>query len=128
MATSVLPTPVGPRKRKEAIGLSVFLNSILARLKAEATSLTASSWPIILWCIFTSKFKSFLVSSMPICVTGILVKLETTSATSSPVTTDFSPRRSLTVSATSSKILIAFSGKYSSWMYLLESLTVSSIA
>ena len=43
-ASSVLPTPVGPRKRKEPIGLcELLLIPSLERLIAFATALTASS-------------------------------------------------------------------------------------
>ena len=41
--SSVLPTPVGPRKRNEPIGLFGFLSPTLPLLTAFATALTASS-------------------------------------------------------------------------------------
>jgi len=44
--SSVFPTPVGPRKRNEPIGLSGSLRPTLPLLIALAIELTASSWPI----------------------------------------------------------------------------------
>src|SRR3954462_5841034 len=45
-ASSVLPTPVGPRKRKLPIGRSGSLRPARERRSAALTALTASSWPM----------------------------------------------------------------------------------
>ena len=45
-ASSVLPTPVGPRKMNEPIGRFGSFNPARARRTALETALTASSWPI----------------------------------------------------------------------------------
>ena len=45
-ASSVLPTPVGPRNRKEPIGFDGSLMPALLLWMASATFSTASSWPM----------------------------------------------------------------------------------
>src|SRR5471032_177228 len=45
LATSVLPTPVGPENRKEPIGLSVLPRPARAILIADASASIAGSWP-----------------------------------------------------------------------------------
>ena len=45
-ASSVLPTPVGPKNIKEAIGLLAADKPILPRLIDSAIDTTASSWSI----------------------------------------------------------------------------------
>lgn len=45
---SVLPTPVGPKNRKEPVGLLGSLSPTLPLLIAFETALTASPWPITL--------------------------------------------------------------------------------
>src|SRR4029077_14675255 len=45
LASSVLPTPVGPRKRKLPTGRFGSFNPPRARITASATASTASSWP-----------------------------------------------------------------------------------
>ena len=47
-ASSVLPTPVGPRKRNEPIGFEGSLIPALERIIASVTFSTASSCPITL--------------------------------------------------------------------------------
>ena len=54
-ATSVLPTPVGPKKINEPIGRCGSLIPALALIIAELTLLIASSCPITLFFIFSSK-------------------------------------------------------------------------
>src|SRR3954465_11816058 len=44
-ASSVLPTPVGPRNRNEPIGRRGSLSPARARRKASDTAAMASSWP-----------------------------------------------------------------------------------
>lgn len=46
LASSVLPTPVGPRNRKLPMGLFTSLMPERARRMASATLVTASSWPM----------------------------------------------------------------------------------
>ena len=46
-ASSVLPTPVGPRKTNEPTGRLASLRPARERRMARATALTASSWPMI---------------------------------------------------------------------------------
>ena len=48
LASSVLPTPVGPRKTKEPIGRFGLLRPALALRTALEIALIASSWPITL--------------------------------------------------------------------------------
>ena len=87
LATSVLPTPVGPRKRNEPIGR--LISPILALLRniASDTSLRASSWPITLCERILSRFKSFCLSVDKSLLISIWVHLETTSAIVSSFTT-----------------------------------------
>ena len=86
-ASSVLPTPVGPKKIKEPIGfLSSWSPALLLRT-ASATASTASLWPMSLWPISSSKLKSFSRSLLSIFDTGIPVHLLITSAISLAVTT-----------------------------------------
>ncbi len=47
-ASSVLPTPVGPKKRKLPMGFLGSLRPTLARLMAAETADTAVSWPMTL--------------------------------------------------------------------------------
>ena len=55
-ASSVLPTPVGPRKMNDPIGRRGSLMPERARMMASATSCTASSWPITRsWRISSSR-------------------------------------------------------------------------
>ena len=77
---SVFPTPVGPRKRNEPIGLLGFLSPTLPLLTALATALTASSCPIILLCKTFSKSRSLFCSFFSSLVTGIPVHIATTSS------------------------------------------------
>ena len=54
--SSVFPTPVGPKKRNEPIGLSGSLSPTLPLRIALATAATASSCPITLLCKVSSSF------------------------------------------------------------------------
>ena len=86
---SVLPTPVGPKNRKEPIGLFGSCNPTLPLFIALATALTASSWPTTRLCKILSNLRSFSLSFCASFWTGIFVQLETTSAISFSVTTRF---------------------------------------
>nr|ACN25977.1 unknown [Zea mays] len=49
LASSVFPTPVGPRKRNEPVGCCGLPRPALDLSTASATALTASVWPTTLW-------------------------------------------------------------------------------
>ncbi len=82
LASSVLPTPVGPRKRNEPIGRRGSLMPERARSTASATAATASSWPITRRCRISSSRSSFSRSPSTSRVTGMPVQRETISAIS----------------------------------------------
>ena len=89
-ASSVLPTPVGPRKRKLPIGRSGSESPARERRSAPETASTASSWPITRSCRRSSMWISFSTSPSIRRETGMPVHLETTSAMSSSVTSSVS--------------------------------------
>ena len=82
-ASSVLPTPVGPRNKNEPMGR--FGSDSPARLRrmAPATEDTASSWPTTRSCSLSSKSTSLAISPCIIFCTGMPVHVDTTSAISS---------------------------------------------
>ena len=86
LQSSVLPTPVGPRNKKEPIGRLGSERPARLRRIAFATASTASSWPITRLCSSSSMRKSFSFSPSIIFDTGMPVALESTSAISSSVT------------------------------------------
>ena len=61
-ASSVLPTPVGPRKMNEPIGRFGSFSPLRARTTASATAVTASSWPMTRLCSSSSRCSSFSFS------------------------------------------------------------------
>ena len=81
-ATRVLPTPVGPTKRKLPIGLSGDLRPALPRRIALETAVTAASWPMTFLCRVSSSFNSFFDSELFRLPTGIWVQSETIPAMS----------------------------------------------
>lgn len=83
LASSVFPTPVGPRKMNDQVGFFGSLSPILARLIALLTAAIASSCPITLEARYASRFASFSDSSSLIFANGIPVILEITCAISS---------------------------------------------
>ena len=85
-ASSVLPTPVGPRKRNVPIGRSGSLSPALERRSASETAATASRWPTTRRWRRSSMWISFSTSPSTSRVTGMPVHLATTSATSSSST------------------------------------------
>ena len=89
-ASSVLPTPVGPRKMKLPIGRFGSFSPLRARITASATAVTASSWPMTRLCSSSSRCSSFSISPSSSFVTGTPVQRLTTAAMSS------SPTSSLT--------------------------------
>ena len=94
-ASSVFPTPVGPRKMNEPIGRFGSCSPVRARRSAFATAETASSWPTTRSCRRSSMWISFSVSPSSSRETGIPVQRPTTMATSSSSTS------SLTIGAAS---------------------------
>ncbi|MCY1187506.1 hypothetical protein D9M73_284960 [compost metagenome] len=84
--SSVLPTPVGPRKRNEPLGRFGSARPARERRTALETATTASFWPMTRRCRSSSMRSSFSRSPSSIFATGIPVHLETTSAISSSVT------------------------------------------
>ena len=87
--SSVLPTPVGPRNKKEPIGLAGSFSPTRPRLIAFATASTASSWPITRLCSSFSRLARRLDSFWASFCTGILVQLDTIWAIFSSVTCIF---------------------------------------
>ena len=83
---SVLPTPVGPRKRNEPFGLPGSDNPARARRMASAIATIASSWPTTRRRNASSICSSLSLSPCSIFATGMPVHLETTSAISFSVT------------------------------------------
>ena len=101
-ASSVFPTPVGPKNRNEPIG---FLGSLIPALDliiASDTSSTASSCPITLLCNISFKCKIFSLSPSISFVTGIPVHFDTIFAISSSVTLFLSNTFSFLLSSASS--------------------------
>ena len=88
LANSVLPTPVGPKNKKEPIGRFGSFNPALARRTAFDTATTASSCPITRWCNSSSKRNRRCDSSSATRDTGIPLHSETTAAISDSVTTN----------------------------------------
>src|SRR5579884_1690649 len=86
-AIKVLPTPVGPTKRKEPIGRRGSFSPERARRMASAIASIASSWPTILSCSRSSMWSSRSVSASSIWLTGTPVHFATSSAMSSSSTT-----------------------------------------
>ena len=85
-ATSVFPTPVGPRNMKEPTGRFGFLSPARVRRMARATALIADCWETIRLWSSSSMRRSFSDSSSLIAVMGIPVQRETTSSMSLFVT------------------------------------------
>src|SRR5437588_203530 len=101
-ASSVLPTPVGPRNRNVPIGRSGSLRPARERRSALATALTASSWPITRSCSRSSMWTSFSISPSIRRLSGMPVHLDTTSATSSASTSSLRKRGAAPASAAAS--------------------------
>ena len=112
-ASSVLPTPVGPRKRNEPIGRFGSERPARLRRMALATARTASSWPTTRACSVSSSRTSLSTSPSISRVTGTPVHRLTTSATSSASTSSFKKRWldwSLSSSAVAASIRRSTSG------------------
>ena len=115
LASSVLPTPVGPRKIKEPIGLFSSFSPALALRMASETAVTASSCPITLLCRISGSFSNFSRSVSTSLLTGMPVQEEMTSAISSSPTSSFSslasPPSTLSAFCFSSSSFFSSSGK-----------------
>ena len=85
-ASSVLPTPVGPRNMNEPIGRRASLSPARARRTAWEITVTASFWPISRWWIASSMWSSLVVSSSTSRETGTPVQELMISAMCSSVT------------------------------------------
>lgn len=85
-ATSVFPTPVGPRNRKQPTGRAGDLSPARLRRMARASAVMALSWLITRLCSSGSMRRSFCCSSSLMEVTAMPVQRETTSSISSRVT------------------------------------------
>jgi len=86
LQSSVLPTPVGPRKRNEPFGRFGSDRPARERRIAFDTAFTASSCPTTRLPSSSSMRRSLSRSPSSILETGMPVHFETTSATSSSVT------------------------------------------
>src|SRR5207247_109548 len=76
-ASSVLPTPVGPRKTNEPIGRFGSCRPVRERRNAFATAAIASSWPTTRSCSRCSMWISFSVSPSSKRETGIPLRRPT---------------------------------------------------
>ena len=88
-ASSVFPTPVGPRKTNEPIGRFGSCRPERARRSAFETASIAASWPTTRWCSRASMCTSFCTSPSRSRSTGIFVQAATTAAMSSSSTSSF---------------------------------------
>ena len=93
-ASSVLPTPVGPRNRKDPIGRCGSASPARLLRTELATAVTAWCWPTTRRWSCSSRWISFSVSPCINFDTGIPVQRATTSATSCSVTSSESIRPS----------------------------------
>ncbi len=90
--SSVLPTPVGPRNRKEPMGRLGSCNPARARRTALLTASSASSWPTTRRRSSSSIRSSLARSPSSIFSTGMPVHRLTTPAMPSSVTASFTSR------------------------------------
>ena len=95
LASSVLPTPVGPRNRKEPMGRSGSAMPARERRIASLTRRTASSWPTTRWWRMSSRWSSFSRSPSISLATGMPVQRSMMRAISSSVTLSRSRERAL---------------------------------
>ena len=124
-ASSVLPTPDGPRNTKEPVGRLGSLRPARERRIAFETTSMAACWPITRLCSSSSMRMSLAVSASVSLNTGMPVHMETMSAissspidgrsTPSPASHCASSSRRFSVSLRSwSRRLAAFSNSWSS--------------
>ncbi len=86
LPSSVLPTPVGPRKMNEPIGLLWLASPALDLRIASETAVTASSCPMTLSWRMSGSLSSLSLSVSTSLLTGMPVHAEMTSAISFSVT------------------------------------------
>ena len=91
LASSVFPTPVGPRKMNEPIGRLGSLSPARARRTALAMISIASCWPMTRSWSASSMCSSRSDSCSEMRVTGMPVHIATTWAISSSPTVGWSP-------------------------------------
>ena len=102
LASSVLPTPVGPRKRNDPIGFVGSLMPALERMIASVTFVTPSSCPITRLCNSSSRCSVLFRSLSVSFETGIPVQREMIRAISSSDTLSCTSDRSLHFTCSSS--------------------------
>ena len=90
-ASSVLPTPEGPRKMNEPVGRFGSLMPARARRIDLDTATIATSWPMTRLCSSSSMRMSFCDSASVSLKTGMPVHIETMSAISSSPISGCSP-------------------------------------
>jgi len=120
LATSVLPTPVGPAKIKLPVGESGLPSPALDRFTAVLRAAIASSWPKTTFCRLFSSSLSWLTSELLLLFAGIRAIREITFSMSPIFTMEpwrFSSRKS---EPTSSITSMALSGRNFSLMYLSD--------
>eukprot|EP00732_Lithocolla_globosa_P002473 Lithocolla_globosa_v1_NODE_1634_length_2432_cov_41.369794.p3 type:complete len:208 gc:universal NODE_1634_length_2432_cov_41.369794:1656-1033(-) len=110
---SVLPTPVGPRKKKEAMGRESVFSPALVNRMASHTAFTASICPTTRFSRCPSMLISRSRSLFIMFCTGMPVALETTKATSFEVT--YSWRKPASGSLGSSVSVVVGTTCSSSW-------------
>ena len=129
-ASSVFPTPVGPRKRNDPIGLLGSLIPALERMIASVTSSTPSSWPMTLLWSSSARWSVLFLSLSFNFATGIPVHLETILAISSSVTASWTRDNSfsLTFSSSSSSCFCSWgSSPYCSCAALFRSYSLCAL-
>ncbi len=99
LASSVLPTPVGPRNRNEPVGRLGSLRPARERRTESATVATARFCPMMRLPSSASRLSSFSVSPCMSLPTGMPVHAEITAAMSSSVTCSFTMRGSVGASS-----------------------------
>ena len=118
-ASSVLPTPVGPKNRNEPIGLPGSFIPAFDLIMASVTLVTASSCPITLLWSSVSRCRVLFLSDSVSFATGIPVHLEIILAISS----------SVTASCTSDNLLsLTLSSSVSNCLFKLRSSPYLSLA
>ena len=107
LASSVLPVPVGPRKRNEPVGRFGSEMPARERRTASLTALTAARWPISRSPMTDSISSSLAVSPCSIRPVGMPVQASTTSAIcSAPTSSPTSGSRSAFSAASASVDLL----------------------
>lgn len=108
LASSVFPTPVGPRNMKTPMGFSGSAKPDLERRMAPETLPMAWSWPTTRLWRWVSISRSFSESDLMSFETGIPVHLATISAMSSSSTSSFNICLSTWSSASSFWVALSF--------------------